>query len=122
MSKEMREQLDITKNLLKEEKNDLNKKYKNIIFSNEFNIQNKNITDYLRKEYIRRIDDFITFYNKYQTKGIRVIDGIDLYEESKTIFDKIINGEEYIDEVFRDPDNPLRNIVMLLHIDEPRLK
>lgn len=44
-----------------------------------------------------------------------------MYEESKELFDKIINGEIYIDDVFTDPDNPLRNIVMLLHIDEPGL-
>ena len=35
---------------------------------------------------------------------------------------KEMAAEIYIDEVFRNPDNPLRNIVMLLHIDEPTLK
>ena len=93
-----------------------------IIFSDDFYKQNENMIKYLKKTYLTKIDDFITFYEKYQPKGIRIINGRDVYEESKSIFDKVVSGEIYIDEVFKQPDNPLRNIVMLLHIDEPTLK
>jgi hypothetical protein len=124
MSKEMREQIDNFKNLLLKEgkKVDLLKKYHNVIFSDDFYKQDENMINYLKKTYLTKIDGFINFYKKYKPKGIRVIDGSDFYEESKSIFDKVVSGEIYIDEVFRNPDNPLRNIVMLLHIDEPSLK
>jgi hypothetical protein len=107
---------------MKVKKVDLYKKYGNVIFSEDFYKQDENMIKYLEKTYLTKIDDFINFYKKYQPKGIRIINGRDVYEESKSIFDKVVNGEIYIDEVFRNPDNPLRNIVMLLHIDEPTLK
>jgi len=125
MSKEMREHIDKFKNfLLNEGKKVLHKKYGNVVFSENFYKQDENMIKYLEKTYLTKIDDFINFYNKYKPKGkgVRIIDGRDIYEESKSVFDKVVNGEIYIDEVFRNPDNPLRNIVMLLHIDEPTLK
>ena len=122
MSKEMREQINNWKQFLNEGKKiDLSKKYNNVIFSDDFYNQEENMVNYRKKLYLNKIDEFINFYKKYQPKGIRIIDGRDVYEESKSIFDKIINGEIYIDDVFNNPDNPLRNVVMLLHIDEPRL-
>ena len=39
----------------------------------------------------------------------------------EVIFDKIMTGELYVDEVLSDPDNILRNIIMLLHIDEYKI-
>ena len=124
MSKEMREHIDKFKDFLLNEgkKVDLSKKYNNVIFSEYFYKQDENMIKYLEKTYLTKIDDFIKFYEKYKPKGVRIIDGRDVYEESKSVFDKVVNGEIYIDEVFRNPDNPLRNIVMLLHIDEPTLK
>jgi hypothetical protein len=124
MSKEMRENIDKFKDFLLNEgkKVDLSKKYGNVIFSEDFYKQDENMVNYQKKTYLTKIDGFINFYEKYQPKGIRIIDGRDVYEESKSIFDKVVSGEIYIDEVFRNPDNPLRNIVMLLHIDEPTLK
>jgi hypothetical protein len=122
MSKEMREQINNWKQFLNEGKKiDLSKKYNNVIFSDDLYNQEENMVNYRKKLYLNKIDEFINFYKKYQPKGIRIIDGRDVYEESKSIFDKIINGEIYIDDVFNNPDNPLRNVVMLLHIDEPRL-
>ena len=124
MSKEMREHIDKFKDFLLNEgkKVGLSKNYNNVIFSEDFYKQDENMVKYLEKTYLTKIDDFIKFYEKYQPKGIRVIDDSDVYEESKSVFDKVVSGEIYIDEVFRNPDNPLRNIVMLLHIDEPTLK
>jgi hypothetical protein len=122
MSKEMREQINNWKQFLNEGKKiDLSKKYNNVIFSDDLYNQEENMVNYRKKLYLSKIDEFINFYKKYQPKGIRVIGGQDVYEESKSIFDKIINGEIYIDDVFNNPDNPLRNVVMLLHIDEPKL-
>ena len=119
----MREKINNWKQFLNEGKKiDLSKKYNNVIFSDDFYNQEENILNYSKKNYLSKIDEFINFYNKYQPKGIRIIDGIDVYEESKSIFDRIINGEIYIDDVFKNPDNPLRNVLMLLHIDEPGLK
>lgn len=121
----MREKINSWKLFLnegKKKKIDLSKKYNNVIFSDDFYNQEENIINYRKKNYLSKIDEFINFYNKYQPKGIRIIDGRDVYEESKSIFDRIINGEIYIDGVFENPDNPLRDVVMLLHIDEPRLK
>ena len=118
----MREQINNWKQFLNEGKKiDLSKKYNNVIFSDDLYNQEENMVNYRKKLYLNKIDEFINFYKKYQPKGIRIIDGRDVYEESKSIFDKIINGEIYIDDVFNNPDNPLRNVVMLLHIDEPRL-
>ena len=126
MSKEIREQIDRVKNwkqfLNEGKKIDLSKKYNNVIFSDDFYNQEENMINYRTKLYLSKIDEFISFYNKYQPKGIRIIDGRDVYEESKSIFDKIINGEIYIDDVFKNPDNPLRNVVMLLHINIQILK
>jgi len=124
MSKEMREHIDKFKDFLLNEgkKVGLSKNYNNVIFSEDFYKQDENMVKYLEKTYLTKIDDFIKFYKKYQPKGVRIIDGRDVYEESKSVFDKVVSGEIYIDEVFRNPDNPLRNIVMLLHIDEPTLK
>jgi len=102
--------------------NNLMKEYLKVVFSKEFFEQKEDMIKYQTKLYLDKIKSFIDFYKKYNTKGIRVINGIDFYEESKKIYDKIINGEVFIDEVFKNPDNPLRNIVMLLHIDEPKLK
>lgn len=102
--------------------NNLIKKFHKVKFSPDFYEQKDDMVKYKTKLYFEKIDKFINFYKKYTPKGIRVINGRDFYEESKVIFDKIISGEIYIDEVFRNPDNPLRNIVMLLHIDEPILK
>lgn len=120
----MREHIDKFKDFLLNEgkKVGLSKKYNNVIFSEDFYKQDENIIKYLEKTYLTKIDDFIKFYKKYKPKGVRIIDGRDVYEESKSVFDKVVSGEIYIDEVFRNPDNPLRNIVMLLHIDEPTLK
>ena len=101
---------------------DLNKKYQSVVFSDDFYNQEENMINYGTKDYLKKIDDFINFYTKYQPKGIRIINGLDVYEDSKSIFDKIVKGDIYIDRVFRDPDNSLRNVVMLLHIDEPALK
>ena len=124
MSKEMRENINRFNEFLLNEgkKVDLHKEYSNVIFSEDFYKQDENRIKYLENIYLTKIDDFINFYKKYQPKGIRIIDGRDSYEESKSIFDKVVSGEIYIDEVFTNPDNPLRNIVMLLHIDEPILK
>jgi hypothetical protein len=124
MSKEMRENINRFNEFLLNEgkKVDLHKKYSNVIFSEDFYKQDENMIKYLEKTYLKKIDDFIKFYEKYQPKGIRIIDGRDVYEESKSVFDKVVSGEICIDKVFRNPDNPLRNIVMLLHIDEPTLK
>jgi predicted RNA-binding protein (virulence factor B family) len=101
---------------------DLSKKYNNVLYSDDFYNKDQNMISYLKKTYLEKLDNFINFYDKYQPKGIRIINGVDIYEESKSTFDRIINGEIYIDDVFTNPDNPLRDVVMLLHIDEPMLK
>jgi len=96
--------------------------YDNVKFSDEFYKKDENMIKYLTKTYLQNLDDFITFYNKYNPKGIRVFKGVDIYEESKSVADKIMRGEIYIDDVFTNPDNPLRNVVMLMFLDVPALK
>lgn len=108
--------------MLKENSNRLLKKYQNVKFSPTFFNKEESMIKYQTTLYLEKIHNFINFYTKYKPDGVRVINGIDFYKESKHIFDNIINGEIYIDEVFTNPDNPLRNTVMLLHIDEPKLK
>ena len=90
-------------------------------FSPAFYKQDDDMIKYCSKIYLKKIDDFINFYKKYDTKGIRIIDGRDVYEESKAVYDKIISGEIYIDSVFLNPDNPLRNVALLQHLDEAEL-
>jgi hypothetical protein len=97
-------------------------KYENVRFSDKFYGKDKGMIKYLKKTYLEKIENFINFYNKYKPDGIRIINGRDTYKESKVIFDKIISGDLYIDDVFTDPDNTLRNVVMLQHLDEPALK
>ena len=113
------------KNSIQYKKSLLLKKYESVKVSQEF-IDKYSEGDYsvdnMKVIHIEKMDRFINFYNKYDTKGIRVINGLDLYEESKEIYDKLIKGDIYLDYVFLDPDNTLRNIVMLLDIDEPKLR
>ena len=108
------------KNSIQYKKSLLLKKYESVKVSQEF-IDKYSEGDYsvdnMKVVHIEKMDRFINFYNKYDTKGIRVINGLDLYEESKEIYDKLIKGDIYLDYVFLDPDNTLRNIVMLLDID-----
>lgn len=124
MSQKMRSEIDKTKNILskKSELTQLKRKYDKVVFSDDFYKQDENLIKYQEKLYLKKIDDFIDFYQKYNTKGERIINGRDVYEDSKVIFDKVVSGEIYIDEVFKNPDNPLRNIVLLMHLDEPSLK
>lgn len=96
-------------------------KYPYVKFSDEFYKKYESLVIYQRQNYLEKINNFIVFYNKYKPKGFRIVNGMDVYEQSKSVYDKIVNGEVYIDDVFGDPDNPLRNIVLLLHIDEPGL-
>lgn len=123
MSEDIRKQIDMFNNIILSEgkRVDLNKKYGNVLFSDDFYNQDEAMVNYRKDLYLGKIDNFINFYRKYTPKGVRIFNGVDLYMESKSIFNKVVNGELYIDEVFSDPDNPLRNIVMLLHIDEPKL-
>ena len=104
------------KNSIQYKKSLLLKKYESVKVSQEF-IDKYSEGDYsvdnMKVVHIEKMDRFINFYNKYNTKGIRVINGLDLYEESKEIYDKLIKGDIYLDYVFLDPDNTLRNIVML---------
>jgi len=97
-------------------------KYKDILFSDTFYEQHKDESDYeinmYKKIFLEKIENFIDFYTKYNTKNIRINNNVDSYEVSKSIFDKIIKGESYIDIELRDPDNILRNIIMLLDIDK----
>lgn len=72
--------------------NNLIKKYHKVIFSPNFYKAEDNMVKYRTKLYLEKIDTFIKFYKKYRPKGIRVIDGIDFYEESKVIFDTEYNG------------------------------
>jgi len=100
----------------------LEQKYDKVLFSDSFYEKNERTINHSKKLYLEKIDRFINFYNKYQPKGVRITNGRDTYEASKDVFDKIVRGEVYIDHIFGNPDNPLRNVVMLLHIDEPVLK
>lgn len=79
--------------------------------------------DGMKKIKIDKLIQFNDFYTKYgtYTQGVRVMKGIDHYKEAKVIFDKIMTGELYVDEVLNDPDDILRNIIMLLHIDEYKI-
>ena len=97
-------------------------KYKDVLFSDIFYERLKDeseseINQY-KKIFLEKIEKFIDFYTMYNTKNIRINNGVDSYEVAKSIYDKIINGELYIDKELRDPDNILRNIIMLLDIDK----
>jgi len=97
-------------------------KYKNVVFSDIFYDQHIGESEYeinmYKKIFLEKIEKFIEFYTKYNTKNIRINNGLDSYEVSKSIYDKILKGETFIDKELRDPDNILRNIIMLLDIDK----
>jgi len=97
-------------------------KYKDVLFSDTFYEQHQGEPEseinMYKKIFLEKLDKFIDFYTKYNTKNIRINKGVDSYELSKSIYDKIIKGETFIDKELRDPDNILRNIIMLLDIDK----
>ena len=97
-------------------------KYNDIVFSDAFYDQHigesESEINMYKKIFLEKIENFIVFYTKYNTKNIRINNGVDSYEVSKSIYDKILKGETFIDRELRDPDNILRNIIMLLDIDK----
>lgn len=97
-------------------------KYNNTVFSDTFYDQHigedESEINMYKKIFLEKIEKFINFYTKYNTKNIRINNGIDSYEVSKLIYDKIITGELYVDVELHNPDNILRNIIMLLDIDK----
>lgn len=97
-------------------------KYNDIVFSDAFYDQHigesESEINMYKKIFLEKIEKFIDFYTKYNTKNIRNNNGVDSYEVSKSIYDKILKGETFIDRELRDPDNILRNIIMLLDIDK----
>jgi len=97
-------------------------KYNDIVFSDVFYNQHigesESEINMYKKIFLEKIENFIDFYTKYNTKNIRINNNVDSYEVAKSIYDKILKGESYIDRELRDPDNILRNIIMLLDIDK----
>jgi hypothetical protein len=65
---------------------------------------------------------FEEFYKKYKpnefVKSVKLI----YQDEAKNQFDKIINGELYVDIEFSVPDSPIRNSVLGIPFDENTIK
>jgi len=78
--------------------------------------------DGMKKIYYDKLNRFNNFYEKYNPIGIRNYNGYDSYLVAKDIYDKIMNRELYVDKELSDPDNILRNMILLLHIDEIKIK
>jgi len=100
-------------------------KYNSVKFSDDFYNTYENSDwdiDGMKLVFIKKINDFIEFYNKYNPDGARIINGRDTYKEAKLVYDDIINGNIDIDKALHDPDNVLKNIIQLMHLDEYKLK
>ena len=89
-------------------KSELRERYKDLKFSEE---RYKDL-------FFEKLDRFITFFEKYDTTGFRVIKGVDLYQKAKDQYDKIMSGELFVDKELMSPDSTIRNVIMLIHIDE----
>lgn len=100
------------------ERNYLLDKYKNCIFTDDYIDRWKDELDGMKLVLFRKLENFDIFINKYNTDGIRIINGKDSYKEAKIIYNKIMNGELFVDKELSEPDNTLRNIILLLHIDK----
>ena len=53
---------------------------------------------------------------QYYFQDLKQTDGL------KEQFDKIINGELYVDVEFMTPDSPIRNYMKIISFDENKLK
>jgi len=97
-------------------------KYKNLLFSQNFYDKYKDDTNIMKNIYIEKLKNFEFYYNKYDLSGVRIDNDVDLYSLAINIYIKIMRKELIVDEVLRDPDNILRNIIMLLDIDKYKFK
>lgn len=74
------------------------------------------------------LEPFDIFYKKYkpynQPKSLDLYYFQDLKQTDglKEQFDKIINGDLYVDVEFMTPDSPIRNYMKLISFDENKLK
>lgn len=74
------------------------------------------------------LEPFDIFYKKYkpynQPKSLDLYYFQDLKQTDglKEQFDKIINGELYVDVEFMTPDSPIRNYMKIISFDESKLK
>lgn len=74
------------------------------------------------------LEPFDIFYKKYkpynQPKSLDLYYFQDLKQTDglKEQFDKIINGELYVDVEFMTPDSPIRNYMKIISFDENKLK
>ena len=110
-----------------ENKNDhkMIEKYHNVAFSKDFYDRYKDgdyDIDRMKKLFFEKLNNFFQFYVKYNPDGSRIIDGVDFYKEAKVEYDKIVNGQLFVDKVLQNPDSPLRNIIQIMHVDEFKLK
>ena len=68
------------------------------------------------------LEKFEIFYNTY--KPYEYISDRDIYYTNKVKeeFDKIINGELFVDVPFHTPDSPIRNYMKIYNFDENTIK
>jgi len=111
---------DINKWLVIESK--VKTSYDKVVFSDEFYNQDTDMVNYQTKKYLGLLGEFYDFYSKYKPEGFRVVNDIDIYKEAKKIYDDVVDGKIYVDKVFKDPDNYLRNAVKVTFLDVPGLK
>jgi hypothetical protein len=67
-----------------------------------------------------RLEPFDIFYKKYKPNEQEV----ELFysNDVKQQFDKIINGDLYVDVEFQTPSSPIRNYMKIISFDEEKLK
>lgn len=68
------------------------------------------------------LEPFDIFYHKY--KPNEQLKSLDLYysDDVKQQFDKIINGDLYVDVEFMTPNSPIRNYMKIISFDERKFK
>ena len=66
------------------------------------------------------LEPFENFYKKYRPDEQQV----ELFysNDVKQQFDKIINGDLYVDVEFQTPSSPIRNYIKIISFDEEKLK
>ena len=83
-----------------------------------FEEEYRNFKIYYTQDLLQKFEIFYNTYKPYEYIGDR-----DIYytDDVKEQFDKIVNGDLYVDVEFQTPDSPIRDYMNLYYFDKNRI-